>query len=563
MEKEEPGQEKSYHIFLFPFKWDYKAFETHLENTDFEKRIDLEKFAGVLTGSHWQRESFKINEMEIPGYNELVYFYDFVRDALFDFGKGKEAIHHHYEYPVLKDAKYKIHVKKKNEPYVLDIDKIMLDVYNTGVAILSYHLRNTVYSKLEDILLINDYGRRVYPQFLDKGNYTGRTKGTFLADKIEVIFNEETLRDVDEDFSYFKDIEKIRQNPYKLSASITGLLGDRFVTRKEDAGTGDIFIEPVVDDRMFVLCWFADDKLCAKLAKYEKKKESYKYTTNDDWYKFIFIDTDSTTCKSIPMKEQFLKDHTYDRWIDKKYGTLFGFCRYSFVVLTSEPDKNEIDNLLPLQHLKSMYFRMVKLALVQRASILRFSNEVTRISELKETKDTTKRISRLHESYIRFVNKVYFREVTAQEQGIELYDRVARVMKIERDVKDLNREIDELHQYASLIEDKRNNDQLYRLTILGALFIIPAFLSGFFGMNIFSGKMAVTSLPKYRLIIGAIFITPLLTFLWFSCSDRWKMKGSRLSLLKRIFLIFIPILILLMLLILVFSFDTFFAGVTP
>jgi len=34
----------------------------------------------------------------------------------------------------------------------------------------------------------------------------------------------------------------------------------------------------------------------------------------------------------------------------------------------------------------------------------------------------SKKVSDLYLAYIRFVNKIYFREVTAYEQGIELYD---------------------------------------------------------------------------------------------------------------------------------------------
>lgn len=539
MEKDEAGKpERSYHIFLFPFKWDYKAGEKDFEEIEFERRIDIDAFAGVLKESNWQRKLFNIDKAQ--DYNEFIYFYDFVRDAMFDL--GREPVLQQYEYKIFNEAKYLIYLKDGRSPYELEIDKILLNVYNTGVGILSFFLKNTNYPKQSDILKINEFGRRIYPQFLGKEDFTDATKKAFLADRIEVIIDEEErLR---EDFSYFDSLKRVQENTGKLSDSIMGLLGDRFLTEKVKTQKGDIYIEPIVDDRMFVMCWYAENKLCAELAEYEKKKESYNYTRNDEWYKFLFVDKDEPTCKSIAMKEELLKAHTYDRWIDKKYGTLYGFSRYSFVILTTR------GNFLAPHHLKTMYFRMVNLALVQRASILRFSQEVTHISALKRTKDTTKRISSLHESYIRFVNKVYFREVTAQDQGIDLYDRVVQVMKIERDVKDLNREIDELHQYASLLEDKRKSRQLHILTILGALFVVPAFLTGFFGMNIFAGKMEVTSMQKYRFIVGGIFLISLSTALWLSLLDRWK--ANSIPLLKKFVLIVIPIIILLMIISLVF-----------
>jgi len=51
-------------------------------------------------------------------------------------------------------------------------------------------------------------------------------------------------------------------------------------------------------------------------------------------------------------------------------------------------------------------------------------------------------------------------------------------------VKDLNREIDELYQYANLIEDEKNSNQLKSLTILGTILLIPSLLAGILGMNI-------------------------------------------------------------------------------
>lgn len=134
-----------------------------------------------------------------------------------------------------------------------------------------------------------------------------------------------------------------------------------------------------------------------------------------------------------------------------------------------------------------MYYKLCELCLVQRACLLSFSDEVARISTMKDDKkiSLTRRVSNLYQQYLRFVNKIYFREVTAQEQGIELYDMLQEHMKIENNVKDLDREIQELHSYISLIEEQKQSRNIELLTIIGALFILPAFITGFFGMNMF------------------------------------------------------------------------------
>ena len=146
-------------------------------------------------------------------------------------------------------------------------------------------------------------------------------------------------------------------------------------------------------------------------------------------------------------------------------------------------DNNDFvrQNLLP--HIQTMYSQIVILALAQRASILRFSDEVAYVSRL--TDKGSNKISALYKNYIKFVNKIYFREVTAQEQGIELYDKLLNHMRIKEDIKDMDNEIAELHNYASLMVEEKTTRWLTAITIIGFLFLAPTFITGFFGMNIF------------------------------------------------------------------------------
>jgi len=138
-----------------------------------------------------------------------------------------------------------------------------------------------------------------------------------------------------------------------------------------------------------------------------------------------------------------------------------------------------------------MYYKLVELCLVQRASILRFSDEITEISRLDPgDKKLPDKVNSLYRQYIRFVNKIYFREVTPQEQGIELYDLLQKHMRLDRDVKDLHQEIQEVNQYAMQVKEDKRNQILQELTYLATIFLIPTFITGYFGMNILdkSGK---------------------------------------------------------------------------
>ena len=173
------------------------------------------------------------------------------------------------------------------------------------------------------------------------------------------------------------------------------------------------------------------------------------------------------------MRIELTKKHTYKRWSD--YGTLYGINRYSFVCLTSSLDSlKKSGSAFIVPHIQTMYYKMAELCLVQRACLLRFSDEVAGISAMDDQNKIfiTERVSSLYKQYLRFVNRIYFREITAQEQGIEMYQMMQDSMSIEHNVKALNAEIQELHSYTSLIQEQKQNRNIAFLTIIGAIFIL-------------------------------------------------------------------------------------------
>jgi len=235
--------------------------------------------------------------------------------------------------------------------------------------------------------------------------------------------------------------------------------------------------------------------------------------------------------------DKLIKDHTCTRWTN--WGCVHGISRYSFVYLTKSKPYDFLTT-----HFRTIYTRMVELSLIQRASILKFSDEVTHLSKLKneDKKDLSKEISELYKAYIQFVNQIYFREVTAQEQGIELYNLLQEKMKIAEQVKDLEKEIEELHNYAVLLEDKERNKSLFTLSLIGALFIIPAFITGFFGMNIFEGG-AIKNKYWYLVVIPFLIIVPIVVWVHQKTKNttiKWTLIGLLIALLLAV--LFVPLI---------------------
>ncbi len=350
---------------------------------------------------------------------------------------------------------------------------------------LSLELANRAYEEMDDMLKINDFGRRIYPQFLgDRG--IEDTKGAFLPERVTLKLGEQEISEP------FDDAGRFRKDHPVVARYISELLGDRFTTdpdrHKKQPGT--LLYRPTIDDRMYVVCWYGSDDWSSRL-KWKRRDGDHNYLHSEMWYRFIFFDGNDLTCQHPEMRTDLIRNATYERWAD--YGTFFGISRYSLVCITD----SEFGYSLLRQHMRRHYGQMAALLLAQRASILRFSDEVTRISRrikglsrLKGSayRESVKNIQRdvepLHADYIRFVNRMWFTEVTPQEQGIEMYNKATETMHLKADMAELKGEIKELYEFISMLQDRTTNRQVSKQTILGTIFLPMVVLTGFFGMNL-------------------------------------------------------------------------------
>jgi CorA-like Mg2+ transporter protein len=498
----------SYHVFLFPFEWEHKE----KKNLLLEEQTTLKAFVKHLEqpDSKWKRDGswYDGQPQTLIHYNEVSYFHDFVRKALYDDGTP-ESFLKHFRYQKPPGSLYCL--EANGITYKLEIDDILLHVYNTGVGVLSFHLynRERTQSSPDDILRINQYGRRLYPPFYgtneellgeqeffrDANWLEGLNKVKGVEMPVRIWLEANGVPFIVEDFSVLSPPPKLG----KLPATIMGLLPVSLIDIMD--------IAPALDDRMFVLCWYGNDDLIKEVqqrvsTEIRQDNPNYKYECHEWWYKFIFVDGGMKTCDNDIMTVEFLRKHTNARWVNS--GTLFGASRYSFVCLTNEIPSGAFARII-VSHVQTMYYKIAELCLVQRACILRFSDEVTEVSKLKPEEGLAQRVSSLYRQYIRFVNKIYFREVTAQEQGIELYDLLQQHMRLEQNVKDLDGEIQELHQYARLMEEEKRNKALERLTYLGALFLVPTFVVGYYGMNVFP-KLPDGAPPQYWVLLSSIVL---------------------------------------------------------
>ena len=443
----------SFHTFMFPFRWKV----ANLANKPFSEQIDLNSIH-YGHSSNWERVGIPpTNEKESDDlYNERNYFYEFVHPTLYDDNSDTSLIRH-YERLEPKHGEsisYRIVCGKNKQEYDLDVQAINLNLYSSGVGMLSFYLYNTRYPNVQDVLAINQYGRRVFPPFI--GDVETRFE---LAHRIEIA----GLNGVySEDFSRYTNNVKSNTPAY-------------FIPKMVHEVAENIELQPVVDDRMFVLCWYKNEEWADK---FQNGYDNF-IKCDEDWYKFVFVDNYyGLSCQNEEMRWEIIKKATYERW--QNYTSLYGISRYSMVYLTNESCPSHLTN-----YFETEYARMAELVLMQRATVLRFSSEVTSISKLSGGKGFGERVSSLYKEYIRFENQMYFREISAQDQGIEMYQKLYDAMNLNEQVEKLDEEIQELYNYVTLREDRQTNKTMSLLTWITTIFLPVTVIAGYFSMNDF------------------------------------------------------------------------------
>ena len=454
----------SYHVFYFPFKWENLDFTIPPEGNEYWERV-----SSTLPEN---KSASQADPEEKELFNEMQYYFKFVHHLLYDEKADKHPIIRHYERKDLKGKNIRYNIAIYGEEYRLKVDSINLNLYSTGVGVLTFFLQNDMHSRKEDILNINQYGRRIMPPNVHEIEDPGKS----LAPKSI------TITGLDKVYSFEPENWKLSET-WKPAPLITTLIEDL------DAG---VKVSPIIDDRMLVNCWYGNDDL----SKMVKSEDGGNFINSDFWYEYVFVDdSKEASCQNEDMKKDLLRASTYTRW--QKYGTLYGVSPYSFVALT---DSGSFAKDVLSVHMRTIYSRMFEIVLVQRASVLRFSGEVTRVSHLYHDEDERKaieEIEHLYEEYIRFVNQIYFTYVTAQDQGIELYDMMMKQNTLSEKVKDLDGEISELYQYAGLRMDREDlrmdrekNENSAKLNRIAAIFLpitllisILACFAGLLGMN--------------------------------------------------------------------------------
>jgi len=490
----------SQHIFMFPFEIESKELNETTSSTE-----RLEKIYNRLKNSNWKYKPFEIrlspdsknySPDETWAYNEYYYYYDYVRETLFNqkaerdlFNRKNPPISLYFEWKTQPDDEMVIFLKTNDftKNFSLEINHLSLRIFETGIGILTITLYNYCYTDFNDILLINDFGRRIYPQFLgepdDNVDPINQTKNAFLADKIIFKINGKII---EENFC----TEKYLNIKVKFANYIEELLSHLQQNKKDTNWR----IIPIIDDRMFTICWYENNCLMSELSK--------KYEIDKRWYMFVFVDGINPGIANNRMMNSLIKKTTYARFSDwgeqhSNWGTLYGLSRYSFVCLTGETyfAYNVIRN-----HMQKIYYQMFVLLLAQRASIVKYNKQIELISKdadillsQKSNKSRDKKrvdlkeilnnVEKLNKDIILFANRMMFDEVTPQEQGIEIYNLALKNMDIEKQFQNLQNKVKQLYDFINLTLESEKSTRIQKLTVISIMFAIFVSILAFWSID--------------------------------------------------------------------------------
>lgn len=120
-----------------------------------------------------------------------------------------------------------------------------------------------------------------------------------------------------EDFRCYRNPDNFKSNPFQIPGHISFLFdGIPITVDKEDFKSPDlkVYINPLIDDRMFVICWYGNDELINEFMANDKdhcrdEKGHLVYQESDWWYKFIFNDQKDATCQN--KNEEEINQETY------------------------------------------------------------------------------------------------------------------------------------------------------------------------------------------------------------------------------------------------------------
>lgn len=522
-------------FFLFPF-----AFKEKSDSQSGWTKVPIE-FALPLVESqiegNWSLQQ---------NYSEYIYFHDYVRPFLFprltNGHTDPENSMEFYSYDMGTDAAIVELETISGKHLTAFVNGIYVHLYPDKIGILVIETSNTKDIKVangstdsldgngvrngDDVLLFNSMFRRLYPAYFERSNLEQQVINQEFPKAV-------TIKKADGDVIGYCSSKQFKttclkaaynKKQYPLFKSHISQILVSFLKSSE--------WYPVLDDRMLVHTYVAFPSFVEK--RVERKQRDIFFSH------LLYVDNPSTEFRyNEAFVRQMMKAQSYDRW--KHYGTRIGFTRYS----TAFQYYGFEDYLH--RPFVSMYYQMFMLTTYYRAALVRFSDRIADVArkwhrEGENAKSVSPRTRRelrnLHTDFMRFMNIHWFREVTNQDQGIEIFEHMVKAFDLETMYQQVKDEIERAEELDELLHSEKTETFNMQVGYVGISAASLAILTGFFGMNFYHIADENFGIGRYiwlLLSLGGLTLIafPPLVFLYTKLYDRCRkrregsMSGSK------------------------------------
>lgn len=510
--------------FLFPFRFSDPGYMPDPQGESSE----------VLFGVNKQGEN---TEKDINEIQEIIYFLPHVRDMLYkqrhDGGvmnctpNGGEDISPARKWiiPVEQgDYSLEVWIDEKDEEIIpekirLPIEELALYRFFNDVHILSISLckdtgldiwkdrafwrvlidktfqRGTTYRSLDDALTFNKLGRIVYQSFAEQPEEKKIANVAWLW-----------TRDGDDE----RQLQVFKQPGISLqeeafNSPLSNVVGE-IVWRFFLSDAKRTPLEPLLDDRMFVhTCLALAGPKPAHRVGEQRYHAAFSLATCVDRFDDAW-ESQSGYAYDRNFVRELLQPLTYTRW----YGVdsnLYGFTRFSAIYMAFDGYFHKTIS----KHVRTMYLRMSVVVLFYRASVVYYAHRTAQLPNpptfnlmQKRVEEVHREVHDIHREMVCFANRHWFRELTYQDQGIEIFNLQRKAMDIEQEYEKARNDIERTYQFLDMqyqFLDMQYQSRFSKISefvgIVALAFAIVAVVIGIFNMG-FS-----TEIPIVGKVLGS------------------------------------------------------------
>ncbi len=414
-----------------------------------------------------------------------LYFLPHIRDLVFDTAKSqngeaatpikqwklKNVTNFHWYIELNEDDELSVKITDisifgyYNDLYVLSISVVpTYDISNTSLAndnVTWWH--DLVFSdhkcfeqinalQLQNWLLFTNQARLIYPSFAEQFIEGKLKKQVFKTPKTLMLFNEAEKQPEKRDsalspilvhlLKYFFDDDKLEQ---RLSF--------------------------LPDDRMFACVAYG-------LSGLEPKTEQGKAELTRLFSLALYVDHKGGTFESAmeyaydaEFTQALMQTHTLNRW--QQLGTYSGYCSYANAYMGFGWFFNAI---IAPSHVPFIYIRMMLLGLFYQMTLRHYKRRVGYETEALSLYSKADAFRDLRKKFILFNNNYWFREVTNQTQGIEVFNLQIKALELDKDYNLIKDEMERADEYAQSVKANRFN-------VIATVFVIITLFITFFTVS--------------------------------------------------------------------------------